>query len=271
MTASTSSTPIVSAEQRADARAASRVRSPGAAARPRSPARALTAARNRARMVPISSIATSSLSGPAVQRFDGVDQPSKQRGGALAPAGSAAMRSAAIRRCSPASPRRSGPSPIRPSMIPSVYSSIAQSRGSSTSRCATARRRARSQAPVRPSASGRDRGPVDQEPAAGDRRGRVDARCPRRVDLERAQRREQARQVALVLEHPCRGCPAPPPGLAPASRQRAPCGSQHDADRRFVGAVAADVADQRRARLPRDLRTRSKKSPPSSARLRPAR
>ena len=63
------------------------------------------------------------------------------------------------------------------------------------------------------------------------------------VDLERAQRREQPRHVALVLEDVLQRAQHDV-WLRAGDRERAPRSAQADADRRFVGAVAADVADQ---------------------------
>src|ERR1700749_3485884 len=68
-------------------------------------------------------------------------------------------------------------------------------------------------------------------------------RAAERLDLERAERREQARDVALALEHALH---RQQHRLRLGARQRewAPRPPQADADLRFIRTLSADVADE---------------------------
>ncbi len=69
----------------------------------------------------------------------------------------------------------------------------------------------------------------------------IDADLRSALDLKRAERREQAGYVSLMLEYVLQRVEHRI-GALTRQHERSPGGAQADADRGFVGAVAADVA-----------------------------
>ncbi len=184
--------------------------------------------------------ATSSDSGPPLRSSArSTTSRTSSSGSGSVPASAAATTSA-----SPSSPSRALPAPMRPSVTPSVYSSrrpgVRQrdlERGPDrvlehAERRAGRRRVERRDRAVRE----QQRRGMAGEP---DRRPR-----PVRGERDRAERREDVWRVALDDEHVLERVEQPL-GRDAGQHQRPPRDPHADAERRLVGAVPGDVADQR--------------------------
>ena len=265
-TASTSSTPIVSAEQRARrprARAVARSergRGSAAGAHQRSPsgARPDAAASRRRR----SAAPSFKRSAPAISSSSSASGCSRQPGCVGDPLGDQAMQAGFAET-------------LGPGADAALDDAVGVEQDRPPRRQLHSLRRAtrRSPIPIAPSPSTSDSAEADPpsiSTGCGWPARTIVAVRRAQVDLERAQRREQPRHVTLVLEHVLQRS-QDDVRSSPASASARHAARRLDADRRFVGAVAADVADQHVQIRPSPVSTRSKKSPPSSARLRPAR